>query len=351
VINSVSTVLADLDKAMASRSGEQRVSTAARVADMFILRADAFNEEQIDVFGAVIGRLAANVPVPGRVQLSEKLADVIQAPTGVIRQLALDEIAVARPVLVRSPRLSDQDLIAVASSKGHSHMLAITERPNLAEPVTDYLVVKGDRVISHGLAVNQTARFSRRGMGLLVTRSLTDDSLQSALGQRIDLPDELQANLAQAVNASARRRLMGKTSAAAITAAGAETTSGGLPLDAAALAIAEIQAAGKLTEDTVAGLARDGALAETICGIAALAQISAKAAELSLTGQDRDAIVVISRAMGWSWATLRALLGLRPEGDRLPHAVERAKTNFENLSAQTAQRVLQFIRVRDQSGR
>jgi uncharacterized protein (DUF2336 family) len=351
-MNSVSTVLADLDQALASRSEDQRVSTAARVADLFILRASDYSEEQIDVFGAVIGRLATNVSVPGRVQLSERLADVIQAPTGVIRQLALDEIAVARPVLVRSPKLSDQDLIAVASSKGHSHMLAITERPNLAEPVTDYLVVKGDRVISHGLAVNQTARFSRRGMGLLVTRSLSDDSLQSALGQRRDLPDELQANLAQAVHASARRRLIGKTSAAAITAAAPDAPAAhGLPLDAAALAIAEIQAAGKLTEDTICGFAKDGAVAETICAIAALAQISAKAAELALTGQDRDAIVVISRAMGWSWATVRALIGLRPEADRVPHAIDRSRTNFENLSATTAQRVLQFIRARDQSGR
>ncbi len=220
-MSTVSKVLSDLDQAMAARSDDQRATTAARVADLFVNSAGQYSEEQIDMFGAVLGRLAANVAVPGRVQLSERLADVANAPTGIIRQFALDEIAIARPVLTRSPRLSDQDLIAVASSKGHSHMLAITERPHLAEPVTDYLVVKGDRVISHGLAVNQTARFSRRGMGLLVTRALTDDSLQSALGQRRDLPDEMQANLAQAVSASAKRRLMGKTATGAITINGA----------------------------------------------------------------------------------------------------------------------------------
>jgi uncharacterized protein (DUF2336 family) len=351
-MNSVSLVLADLEAAMRSRSEEQRARTAARVADLFVLQAEAYSDDQADVFGAVIGRLAVNISATGRMQLAERLADVAQAPTGVIRQFALDEIAVARPVLLRSPRLSDEDLIAVASTKGHSHMLALTERPHLGAPVTDYLVVKGDRVISHGLAVNQTARFSRRGMGLLVTRSLTDDSLQSALGQRCDLPDELQASLAQAVNASSRRRLIGHASPDGNGAGiDGQREPHALALDAAGLAIAEIQAAGRLNEDTLAGLARDGAIAETVCGIAALARISPKAAEMALTGHDRDAIIVISRAMSWSWATVRALLGLRPEQDRLPHAIDRARTNFDNLSASTAQRVLQFIRARDLSGR
>ena len=142
------------------------------------------DDDQVSVFDVVIGRLSRAIELRARIELSERLAPVPNAPSGVVRQLALDEIAVARPVLIGSPRLTDQDLVAVSAAKGRDHMLAITERPNLGEPVTDFLILRGGRVVTHAVAANQTARFSRHGMGVLVMRAVQDDALQATLGAR-----------------------------------------------------------------------------------------------------------------------------------------------------------------------
>ncbi len=354
-MTSVSTILADLDSALNARSEEQRATTVSRVTDMFVDRADDYSDEQVGVFDVVLGRLAAGINQQGRVDLSERLADLPKAPHGVVRQLAFDDIGVARPVLTRSRVLTANDLIAVASTRGRDHMLAITERPDLTEPVTDYLVVKGDRIISHALASNLTARFSTRGLGLLVTRAFADETLQDALGHRSDIPQDLMSNLTNATQESARRRLMTKTATAALlvgdnTPKSDDTTSD----ESAARAAAEqrvraLSEAGQLTESTLLAFASEGARHEAICALSVLARISVTAAEQSLLGVDRDACLVIGRAIGWQWETARALMRLRPAGEQLPHMINRAKSNFESLSPATAQRVLQFMRLKEKT--
>lgn len=355
-MTNVTTILADLESALASRSEEQKNSTIVRVTDMFSARADEYSPEQVSVFDVVIGRLAAGVGVQSRIDLSKRLASLGNAPHGVVRQLALDEIVVARPVLTSSNMLSESDLIAVASTKGRDHMLAITERPNLSAPVTDYLVVKGDRVVSHALAHNETARFSPRGMGLLVTRAFADDALQVALGVREDIPPELMVNLSNAGRDSARRRLMNRTVPAAVLSRAHDIDKSGAPAefseerDAAASAMRALAAKGQLDENALAGFAQRAATEEAICGISVLAQISLHAAEQAVLGADRDAVLVIGKAMNWDWTTVKALICLRPAPDRLPHHLERARENYANLSAATAHRVLQFMRVKEQAG-
>jgi uncharacterized protein (DUF2336 family) len=353
-MTTVTTILADLESALASRSEDQKNSTIVRVTDMFSARADEYSPEQVGVFDVVIGRLASGVGVQSRIVLSERLAALGKAPHGVVRQLALDEIVVARPVLTRSAMLSESDLIAVASTKGRDHMLAITERPNLTAPVTDFLVVKGDRVISHALAHNETARFSARGMGLLVTRAFADDALQVALGGREDIPPELMVNLANAGRDSARRRLMKRTAATSQPGrqdeiANSAAADSSVDRTAASAAMRELSAKGKLDESALAGFAQRAATDEAVCAISLMAQISLHAAEQAVLGADRDAALVIGKAMGWDWVTVKALVALRPPAERLPHMIERARENYQNLSTATAHRVLQFMRVKEQA--
>ncbi len=351
-MTSVNLVLSELDSAISSHSEEQKIRTVARVTDMFVNRAEAYDDEQVGVFDVVIGRLASGIGADARADLSERLADIGNAPRGVVRQLALDEILVARPVLSRSVLLTEQDLIAVASTKGRDHMLAITERPNLTEPVTDFLVVKGDRVVSHALAVNVTARFSRRGMSLLVTRSISDEALQAALGHRVDIPPELMSNLESSVRDSARRRLMSRTSSGALLVPSQpEKAPNTKARDDAAAEVTKLNAAGKLDEGALAAFASAKQVDHAVCAISVIAKISPAAAEQGIAGADRDACLVIGKAMGWSWETVLALIGLRPAGEQLPHMIDRARANYENLQLATAQRVLQFMRIKDQSAK
>ena len=84
------------------------------------------------------------------------------APRGLVGQLAReDEIAIAGPVLRRSPVIDEQALIEIARAKGQDHLLAMTERPALSPALTDVMIDRGDRDVV-GAPQETRARSSRR---------------------------------------------------------------------------------------------------------------------------------------------------------------------------------------------
>src|SRR5206468_4080675 len=114
-----------------------------------------------------------------------RLADMPNAPAGVVRMLAFDDdIEVARPVLSASERLAEHDLVANANSKSQLHLAAISERRSLSEAITDVLVTRGDRQVVQSVAKNTGARFSDAGFRMLVKRSSSDEALAVQVGGR-----------------------------------------------------------------------------------------------------------------------------------------------------------------------
>lgn len=359
-MSSVSALLRDLEATMSRGSGDEHAQILMRLTDLFVSTAAAMGDDQISVFDVVIGRLARTIETRARVELSERLSVVPNAPGGVVRQLALDEIAVARPVLVNSPLLSDQDLVAISAAKGRDHMLAISERKDLGEPATDFLILRGGRVVTHAVAANQTARFSRHGMGVLVMRAVQDDGLQATLGTRSDVPPELVEQLTLAAKNSARRRLAATLEpgmAGAVEHAIERSTDAVAAqthleddlgkFNAALADIKRLHEEGSLDENKIAEFAATGAGEHAICGVAILARLGLPATEQIILGPDRDAVLLVGRGLGWSWETTRALIGLRNGDAKSGAAVERARQNFRTLTPVTAQRVLGFLRMRD----
>ncbi|MGL5361455.1 MAG: DUF2336 domain-containing protein [Bosea sp. (in: a-proteobacteria)] len=361
-MSAVSALLRDLETTLSRGSTDERAETMARLTDLFVATSNGMSEDQIGVFDVVIGRLANAIEIRARIDLAERLADVSNAPQGVVRQLALDEIAVARPVLTRSARLNDDDLVTIASTKGRDHMLAMTERPELGESVTDYLMLRGDKVITHAVANNRGARLSRRGMGLLVTRAIKDDALQSSLGLRNDVPADLAEQLVSAAKESARRRLSGALSASdgqqieraiergAADIAKSVEVQGELGRFGAALDdVRTISDAGDLNEGAIAAYAAKKQTDHVVCAIAVTAKLSLPGAERVLLGTDRDSVLIVAKALGWSWPTVKALIGLRPVDQLAPHLMDKARQSFDSLSAPTAQRVMRFLQIREQA--
>src|SRR5271163_4199201 len=114
------SIVDQVEKVINTGSAEKRLETIKRVTDLFLASAGSFDSEQIKLFDVVLERLVktieirAIVDVSARIALAEmssQLAPIAQAPPSVVRRLAKnDEIAVARPVLVESARLSTADL-------------------------------------------------------------------------------------------------------------------------------------------------------------------------------------------------------------------------------------------------
>jgi uncharacterized protein (DUF2336 family) len=359
-LNSLPRLIKDLDVSIAHGSPERRAETLRRVTDLFLYDPESLTDQQVDVFDVVIARLATAIETRARADLSERLAGVPNAPRGVIRSLAHDEIVVARPVLTRSERLSDDDLIAVALAKGRDYMLAISERPKLSEPVTDVLVSRGDRVVAHAVAGNPGARLSKTSSAALLNRASADEALQALLGQRDDLPEAHVRQLVAVARETARRRL-------------AQTMPGGVKasIDAAVeqsaqrveAAVASRRDYGRafgvvhalteerpLKENDLLDFASDGRIEETVCAIAYAIGLSVSAVERLFEGGEADLLLVIGKSQGWSWRTLRAMLSLRsppPSAQDL----RRAQGTYDQLAATTSQRVIQFLKAREAAER
>ena len=139
-------IIDELEVALKSNSTERHHAILKSVTGLFLAGCDRMTEEITSLFDDVIVRLVDHVESRARVELSRDVAPIANAPHNVIHRLAADDdITVAGPVLAQSPRLTDQNLVEIAESKGQSHLSKIAERRQLSPVVTDVLVDRGDR--------------------------------------------------------------------------------------------------------------------------------------------------------------------------------------------------------------
>jgi uncharacterized protein (DUF2336 family) len=356
----VSSLILDLEDSISRGSQDRRLENLRRVTDLFLRDSEGLTDEQIDLFDVVIARLAAAIETRARAELAERLSDAPNAPRGVIRSLAHDEIVVARSVLARSERLSDDDLVAVALAKGRDHMLAITERSVLTEPVTDVLVKRGDRVVVHAVAGNPGARFSEGSIATLVDRSRADEALQTLLGQRSDLPEAHVRQLMVIAKETARRRLAEALPEASspdidiavewsATKLESVVVPGGRDYSAALAEISERTAVRPLRERDLAAYAEEGSFEHSVCALSSIVGLSVTGVEHLFKAAEADLLLVIGRAQGWNWDTVKSLLAMRIGDPASAASLKKSYETYEQLSPTTAQRVLHFLKVREAS--
>src|ERR1700744_1494004 len=196
------SIVDEVERAISLGSAEKSLETVKRVTELFLLSAGSFNSEQIELFDNVLERLIKTIEiraiadVSARIalaEMSEQLAPIAQAPPSVVRRLARhDEISVARPVLAESARLSTEDLVEIANTKGEQHLLAISGRWWLTEVVTDALLARHYPSVSRRVVKNPGARVSARGFAEVVAQAQSDPDLAVETGIRVDLPADLR---------------------------------------------------------------------------------------------------------------------------------------------------------------
>jgi len=158
-----------------------------------------------DLFDEIIEKVLDDIEPPARQEFAERIAMRLDAPRRVVVRLAGDIIAVAAPVLIRSPLLGDNDLMVLAQHQSQDHLLAITRRDELSEPITDILVDRGDALVLDSMAENLGARFSRPGAAVLIEKARLREALWRRLAARADLPLRLSDALAARQLAAAER--------------------------------------------------------------------------------------------------------------------------------------------------
>src|SRR3954447_6929557 len=128
-------------------SSEKRSALLRRITDLFYDGVTERNVSENALFEEVVLRVLKDVDVAGRVGLSESVADNAHLSRRIVVTLAVDDIAVARPVLERSPVLADADLVRLSGAGSDEHLQAISRRKTLSQLVTDALLERGSRVV------------------------------------------------------------------------------------------------------------------------------------------------------------------------------------------------------------
>src|SRR5262249_15168978 len=150
---------------------------------------DRLQELQISVLDDVLVRLIERIEPGALAQLSASLAQLQTAPTETLRSLASHENpAVATPLLLKSPAISQRDLEAIATSRGEQHVFAISSRNKIDQSLTDILLKRGGRNVHRALAKNPGAQLSEAGYATLMVRAEGDREIAKALMLRPALP-------------------------------------------------------------------------------------------------------------------------------------------------------------------
>jgi uncharacterized protein (DUF2336 family) len=350
------SLIPELEDAIQNGSPERRAHVLERITTLFIDGAEGFGEDVVGLFDHVLGCLIEEIETKARAELATRLAPVANAPVKVVRKLATDdEIAVAGPVLRRSPRLNEADLVSIAQTKSQAHLLAISSRSGIAEPVTDVLVKRGDREVARNVARNRAARLSEVSFAALVGKAHSDAVLAEGVAFRPDIPPRLFRELLLKATDVVQQRLLASANTATqaeikrvLAKVSGEVASQSPPHDysAARRFVAELRKQGKLNEPRLVEFAKTGQYEEAVASIELLCRVPIDVVDRLMSGDRPDPILILCRAAGWGWPTARAVIQSRPHVKASSPALDNAFSNFERLSGATARRVMRFWQAR-----
>jgi uncharacterized protein (DUF2336 family) len=352
--------LSELDEAVLRGTAESRIRALWHTTDL--LMAGRFSDEEIQTFGAVIERLADEIEVAARAQLARRLASSGNAPVNIVNKLALDDsIDIAGPVLRESPRLDADILVAAAQTQSQPHLLAISQRRSIEERVTDVLVTRGNREVVNSVVSNKGARFSEFGFLHMIKRAEGDLILAEQLGLREDIPRHLFQQLIAKATDDVKKRLTGErpemvdeiqTSVSDV--AGTLHSKFG-PVSrtyfGAKRVVTTQHQHGNLNEDSISGYARSNKFEEVTIGLSLLCSLPADVIERALLDKNRGMLLVLAKALDFSWTTTMSLLFLGAKDHRVSAKdLEEMESDFGNLTIGTSQSVVEFYRTRKNAG-
>lgn len=350
-------LIEELEAAIDNRDISSRADALRRVTDLFLSGSRGFDEEQMALFDEVMGRLVEEIEEAARAAFGRQLATIANAPAKVSRKLALDDsIEVAEPLLMHSERLDEETLIEGARTKSQPHLLAISRRKTLSENVTDVLVERGDKTVVVSTAGNSGARFSSNGYSTLVIRSKVDEKLALTVWTRAGVPREHLLSLFEAASETVRRRFetadrakaalvrdMVKRAADDIQTQIREVS---VEFQATQERVRALHRTGNLTESRLREFAEMTKFDETTVALSLLCDMPLGAIERALI-HDKNHILVLAKAIGLSWPTVKAVLQFSTTGPGLES--DQCLAKFNKLRPETARTAIKFYRLRERA--
>jgi len=351
------SIFAEVESALHDASGERRIEVLRRVTDLFVGQAAQFSDEQTHLFDGVLNQLIKHIEERAIVELSARVAPLPNAPAETVRALARhDNIDISGPILTKSSRLSDGDLIEIATTKSQAHLARIAGRNSLTMKVTDVLVDHGDADVANTLAQNSGASFSDTGMAKLVMRSDGDDRLTESLAHRADIPPHhFQNLLAQATDAVRTRLLQSappdRQQAITNILSQISAQMASAPVAAARYIEAQRQV-NSFSQDTellrskVFEFSVKKRTAELIVALSVLSAVPVEAIDRLFSVPNAFGLMALCRSVLLDWQSAWAVIMASAGAAMLQAHTDTLREQYETLSPASAQRLMRFWQTR-----
>jgi uncharacterized protein (DUF2336 family) len=348
--------LRELNEAILRGSPESRARALWHATDILI--DGRYTEDQIWVFGEVIGRLSDEIEQAARVKLAKRLAHSDNAPFNVVMILASDNsIDVAGPVLQYSQRLDTMSLVTCARTKSQPHLLAISKRCSIPSEVTDELVTRGNREVVRSVASNNGACISDFGFLQMIKRSEADGILAEHLGLRKEIPRHMFQQLIAKASDVVKRKLererpdLVDAIQTSVTEVTGKLHSKFGPATKGYFAAKRLVTAqhqyGNLNENSILEYARSHKIEEVTVGLSLLCSLPVDVVERALVHSNSEMTLILARALGFGWETAMALLFLGAKDHRIPAGdLNDMKEEFARLNIETSRGVLRAYQSR-----
>ena len=162
---------------------------------------------------ASLTAMVADAALRVRTSLSEAVREMPDGPRDIILRLAHDpEVMVCQPVILLSPMLTQEDLIAlIASGPPPSTVMAVARRPRINEAVSDAIVGVADPAAIRALLCNPTAQIREATLDALAAQSEEHPDWQEPLVRRPYLPPRAQRMLSEIVSGNLLEVLAART--------------------------------------------------------------------------------------------------------------------------------------------
>jgi uncharacterized protein (DUF2336 family) len=348
-------ILQEINEAILQGSPESRARALWHATDILI--AGRYTEDEIWVFGEVIGRLAHEIEGAARVKLAKQLAHSGNAPFNVIMVLASDDsIDVAGPVLQHSQRLDDKTLVDNARTKSQAHLLAISKRRSIPAVVTDELVTRGNREVVRSVAVNNGARLSDFGFLQMIKRSEGDSILAEHIGLRKEIPRHMFQQLIAKASDDVKRKLeqerpdlLDQIQSSVIEVTGALQSKFGPASKSyfnAKRVVTSQHRYGNLNENSILEYARMHKVDEATVGLSLLCSLPVDVVERALV-HNSEMILILAKALDFTWETAMSLLFLGAKDHRISaYDLDAKRTEFACLNHETSRGVIKLYQSR-----
>ncbi len=354
-------VLADQFRQLAAeKTSEKRLALLRGVADLYLSHAVSPTMAEEYLFSEIATSVLRKLQPDERPQVSSRLSDSERVPRSLALALASDaDIAVASPILSRSPVLTEGDIVALAQESNDARLQAIATRPSLTARVTDVLIDRGSNTVLQTISGNTGAEISETGMSSLIARARHDSKLTLALADRGDLSPAMLDQL---------NTLICDMVAAPADEGGADSTVANLRSRAQALIadelrkrkanisstdriIESVEAKTISLDDGLATLFSGGRLLDISQVLAHFLRFDRNFVFQQVATGEINTVVLMFRALDISYAHMENTLALRARKRRGSANSEKVgKVDYEAVSQADAQRAMRFLKVRMTAG-